>query len=93
MGDLDDDELKATRKLNGVDDGLFDESDNDVANIEMEENMEFEKLIKEYILKLLDYEETKLKCINLGWTRNETIKCEIKMLKDAKTLVKNKLIV
>ena len=55
--------------------------------------MEFEKLIKEYILKLLDYEEAKLKCINLGWTGNETIKCEIKMLKDAKTLIKNKLIV
>lgn len=34
MGDLDDDELKATRKLNGVDDGLFDESDKNVASIE-----------------------------------------------------------
>ena len=34
MSDLDDDELKATRKLNGVDDGLFDESDNNVASIE-----------------------------------------------------------
>ena len=36
-----------------------------------------EELIKDYILGLLRWQETKLKCINLGWTSNKEIKAEV----------------
>lgn len=39
-----------------------------------------DKLAKEYILKLLEYQKTKLKCINLGYTTDNNIKIEIKIL-------------
>lgn len=33
-----------------------------------------DKLAKEYIIKLLEYKEVKLKCVNLCYTRDKDIK-------------------
>ncbi len=41
---------------------------------------EMKELCKEYTIKLLEYQKTKLKCINLGWTRDEKIKVEIDII-------------
>ena len=51
---------------------------------------EFKKYCKEYTIKLLEMQRTKLKCINLGWTKNdaernvefELIEGSIKYLKE-----------
>lgn len=48
-------------------------------------------ILKQYILKLLELQETKLKCINLGLSPTEDIKVELDMIKQAKQLIKNKL--
>lgn len=33
-----------------------------------------DKLAKEYIIKLLEYKEVKLKCVNVGYSRDKDIK-------------------
>lgn len=54
MSDLDDEELIATRRLNGVDDGLFDENDKNVVNMteeafnEIIDNLEVVAYLTEY---------------------------------------------
>lgn len=50
-----------------------------------------EKQIKEYILVLLEYQKTRLECINLGFNPSNQTKIELKMIEEAKRLVKNKL--
>lgn len=50
-----------------------------------------ENLIKDYILGLLRWQETKLKCINLGWTSNKEIKAELELIKKAKKIVDEKM--
>ena len=39
-----------------------------------------DKLAKEYIIKLLEYQEVKLKCVNLGYTRDKDIKIELEII-------------
>ena len=48
---------------------------------------ELEEITKKYIMKLLELQETKLKCINLGLNQSETIKVELSLIKKAKELV------
>ena len=50
-----------------------------------------EKQIKKYILVLLEYQETRLECINLGFSKSDETKIELKMIEEAKKLVKDKL--
>lgn len=50
-----------------------------------------EKQIKEYILVLLEYQKTRLECINLGFSPSDETKIELKMIEKAKKLVKDKL--
>lgn len=50
-----------------------------------------EKQIKKYILVLLEYQKTRLECINLGFSPSNQTKIELKMIEEAKKLVKNKL--
>lgn len=38
------------------------------------------KLAKKYIIKLLEYQEVKLKCVNLGYTRDKDIKIELEII-------------
>lgn len=50
-----------------------------------------EEIIKQYILKTLELQETKIKCINLGFKQSEENKIELEMIKKAKELINNKL--
>lgn len=46
------------------------------------------KYYKKYILQLLEWQETKLKCINIGWKTSEEIKTEIKLIEECKKYFK-----
>lgn len=52
-----------------------------------------DQIIKDYILSLLELEETKLKCINFGIfvAKNEKGEVELNMIKAAKEIVKREL--
>ncbi len=50
-----------------------------------------EKLIKRYVMQLLELQETKLKCINLGFNSDKNTKVELSLIEEAKKRVKNKL--
>lgn len=39
-----------------------------------------DELAKEYISQLLEYQKTKLKCVNSGYTTDKDIKIEIEIL-------------
>lgn len=47
-----------------------------------------EKLVITYINKILELQETRLKCINLGLNPTEHIKVELDLIKEAKELLK-----
>lgn len=49
-----------------------------------------ERIIQRYIMSLLEWQETKLKCINLGWTNSKEIKIEIELIEQCKKYLKNK---
>lgn len=40
-----------------------------------------EEIVKDYIVKLLELQETKLKCINLGYSPDKVIKAELSLIK------------
>ncbi len=48
-----------------------------------------EEIILNYILKVLEYDETILKCVNLGFSPTERTKIELEMLKESKEYIKN----
>lgn len=50
-----------------------------------------EEIIKQYILKTLELQETRINCINLGVKKSSENKIELEMIKKAKELVNNKL--
>jgi len=47
-------------------------------------NKELDGLLKQYVLKSLDLQATKLKCINLGWSRDQEIASELEIIKACK---------
>ena len=79
MSDLDDEEFLATRKLNGVDDGLFKEKTAD----EMFEELGYEKIVEHKYKKADDYTITQL----ILYRDNVTL-CEIEFW-DNKTISKS----
>lgn len=48
------------------------------------------KIVRKYILALLDLQETRLKCINLGFNKSEEIKAELDLIEEAKKFIKCK---
>lgn len=46
------------------------------------------KIVIKYILTLLEYQETILKCVNLGFNQDKHIKVELDLIKEAKELIK-----
>ena len=48
------------------------------------------KIVRKYILALLDLQETRLKCINLGFNKSEKIKAELDLIEEAKKFIKCK---
>lgn len=48
------------------------------------------KIVRKYILALLDLQETRLKCINLGFNKSEEIKAELYLIEEAKKFIKRK---
>lgn len=49
------------------------------------------KIVRKYILALLDLQETRLKCINLGFNKSEEIKAELDLIEEAKKEIGKKL--
>lgn len=47
-----------------------------------------EKYYNKYILSLLEWQETKLKCINMGCTSNKEILNEIEVIRESKVYFK-----
>ena len=48
------------------------------------------KIVRKYILAILDLQETRLKCINLGFNKSEEIKAELYLIEEAKKFIKRK---
>lgn len=48
-------------------------------------------IIKRYILKTLELQETRLNCVNLGFSPSTDIKIELDMIRQAKELIDKKL--
>ena len=48
-------------------------------------------LLIKYIKQLLEFQETKLKCINLGYTSSNDIRLEIEIIKECKELIEKEL--
>lgn len=42
-----------------------------------------DNILKTYITKLLELQETRLKCINLGYNPSESVKIELELIKMA----------
>ena len=49
-----------------------------------------EKYYKKYIITLLEWQKTKLQCINLGMSTNESIKNEIKLINETLKYIKGR---
>ena len=50
-----------------------------------------DELAKKYIIKLLEYQEVKLKCLNLGYTRDKDIKIELEIIEYCIDYMKKKV--
>lgn len=52
--------------------------------------MNTEEIIQTYILQLLELQETKLNCINLGFDNSRDTRIEKEIIKDSKEYLKKK---